>query len=301
MRSYICRFLALPALLIAGTAVQAQVFRPVPVPRFTPGPSGPHGPIHLPFDLFGDSDVGMYILIGLGTLALIVVGFGAGSALGRWSRGLPVLPRPAVTGPSLDPRFVTPMPDRIRSPDEVIDKSLRTTHLMSALAKSDAVFDPEPLREWVRDYFHQVEKCWQARDPAPVKRKMTPQAFAQYDDRIRAMRRNREINRIEDSLVCRLEFVHVSCPAEVENHTVTALITYQAKAYFVDEKSGAYRRGFQKNTLYQDFWVFQRHGDGWKLHDVQESWNDKYLREPNRVHGMSEVDLRNTERGVILL
>jgi hypothetical protein len=301
MRFTMRGLLVLTNLLIAATAAQAQVGRPIPMPRFTPGPGGPHGPFPFPFNLFGDSDIGMYLLIIFGALAVIYVGFAAGSSLGRWQRGLPVTSRLSAATTNSDPLFVTPPPDLIRTPDDVADKSMRTTRLMSVLAKREPLFEPEPLREWILDYFHEAEKCWQARDPAAVKDRMTPQAFAKYDELIRAMRRNREINRIEDSLVCRLEFVHVSCPAESENHTITALITYQAKAYFVEEKSGAYQRGFQKNTLYQDFWVFQRHGDGWKLHDFQESWNDKYLREPNRLHGMSEVDLRNAENGVILL
>jgi hypothetical protein len=271
------------------------------MPRVAPGPGGPHAPIHLPWDIFGDSDIGMYLLIILGALALIVFGFLAGMDLGRRQPGLPAMPRLAAAMQSSDPLFVTPPPDLIRTPDEVTDKSMRTTRLMSSLAKNEPLFEPEPLREWIYYYFHHVEKCWEARDPASVKNKMTPKAFAKYDELIRAMRRNREINRIEDSLICRLEFVHVSCPAEVENHTITALITYQAKAYFVDEKTGAYRRGFQKNTFYQDSWTLQRSGDGWKLHEVHESRNDTHLRELNRVHGMTDVDLQNAERGVILL
>jgi hypothetical protein len=234
-------------------------------------------------------------------LALIAFGFLAGMDLGRRQRGLPAMTQLAAAMQSSDPLFVTPTPDLIRTPDEVTDKSMRTARLMSSLAKNEPLFEPEPLREWIHEYFHQVEKCRQARDPAPVKNKMTPKAFAKYDELIRAMRHNCEINRIEDSLICRLEFVHVSCPAEVGNHTITALITYQAKAYFVDEKTGAYRRGFQKNTFYQDCWTLQRHGDRWKLHEVQESRNDTHLCEPNRVHGMTDVDLQNAERGVILL
>ena len=300
MRFRVCKLLALFALYTAGTAAHAQAFRPVPMPRM-PSPGGPHGPIPLPFNIFGDSDIGMYLLIIAGALVLIVFGFLAGMDLGRRQRGLPALPRPAAAMPSIDPLFVTPKPDVIRSPYEVVDKSQRTTSLLSALAKNEPLFEPEPLREWIRAYFHSVQAAWEARDPAPVKNKMTPQALAKYENLIRAMRRNREINRIEDLLVCRLEFVHVSCPAEVENHMVTALITYQAKAYFVEGKTGAYRRGIQKDALYQDFWTFQRHADGWKLHEVQESWNDSHLCQPNRVHGMTDVELQNAERGVILL
>jgi hypothetical protein len=302
MSSRVCRLLALPTLLIAGTAAHAQAFRPIPVPRSVPVPSGPHSPhFHLPWDIFGDSDLGMYILIGVGALALIGAGLCAGSGLGRWQRGVPRKSGPGVAAPGIDAPVVLPMQDLIISPDEVKAKSLRTTRLLLSLAKTEPPFNPEPLREWIRDFFHQVQECWQARDPAPVKKLMTPLAFARYDELIRAMRRNHEINRLDDLQLRRLEFVQVWRPAEVENHTVTVLVTFEAKAYFVHETTGAYRRGARKNSWFQEFWTFQRHGDGWRLHQVQQSWVDAHLEAPNRVDGLSDGELQNVERGVILL
>jgi predicted lipid-binding transport protein (Tim44 family) len=243
----------------------------------------------------------MYPLIVFGALALILIGFYMGSSLGRRLRGRPATSQNSAQAPRIDPRIVTPMQDLILSPDEVVDKSIRTTRLLSTLATNEPLFDPEPLHKWIRDLFYQVQYCRQARDPGPVKQSMTPIALDKYDELIRAMRRNREINRVDDLQVRRLEFVHVLRPAEVEHQTVTALITFEGKAHFVHETSGAYIRGAQKNTWYQEFWTFQRHGEGWKLHEVQESWNDTHLREPNRVHGMSDVELEKAEGGVILL
>jgi predicted lipid-binding transport protein (Tim44 family) len=193
------------------------------------------------------------------------------------------------------------MQDLIITPDEVIDKSLRTTGLLFTLAKKEPLFNPDSLREWIRDFFHEVQECWQSRAPDRVRNRMTPQAFAKYDQLIWAMRRNHEINRIDDLHVRRLEFVHVSCPAEVQHHTLTALITFEAKAYFVDETSGAYVRGAQQTTWFQEFWTFHRDCDCWNLHQVQESWADAPLHAQNQVDGLSDVELQNVELGVILL
>ena len=128
---------------------------------------------------------------------------------------------------------------------------------------------------------------------------MTAQALTRFEELIRAMRRNRQINRVDDPRVRRLEFVHIACAEEVE--AVTALITFEARAYFVHETTGAFIQGAQKNTWYQEFWTFQRHGNGWKLHQVQESTNDSHLNAPNRVDGLSEEELQNVERGAIML
>jgi hypothetical protein len=270
------------------------------MPRIPGG--GSHFPhFHLPWHFSGDSDIGMYCAIGLGALVLIGVGLLTGVSLGRWWRGVLVFPQAAAASPTAGPQSVPPMQDLIISPDEVIDKSLKTTRLLLSLARTQPPFNPEPLREWIRNYFYQVQYCWQQRDPAPVSQSMTPQALARYEKLIRVMRRNRQINRVDDLQVRRLEFVHVFCPHNVEQHEVTVLITFEARAHYVHETTGAFIGGAQKNTWYQEFWTFQRYGDSWRLHQVQQSWADSHLADPNRVDGLSEEELQNVENGAILL
>jgi len=83
VRSSICRLLALLTVLSAAATVKAQAFRYIPPPRYVPG-GGSHFPhFHLPWHSSDDFDAGMYIVIGIGVFALIVVGFCAGSGLGR--------------------------------------------------------------------------------------------------------------------------------------------------------------------------------------------------------------------------
>jgi predicted lipid-binding transport protein (Tim44 family) len=130
---------------------------------------------------------------------------------------------------------------------------------------------------------------------------MTPQALARYEGLIRTMRRNRMINRVDDLHVRRLEFVHVARPEATGSHEFTALITFEAMAHFVDERSGAYVSGAQKTTWYQEFWTFQRQGDAWRLSEVKESWHTAPLKAPNQIAGLSDVELRNAESGAILL
>ena len=92
----------------------------------------------------------MYPLIVFGALALILIGFYMGSSLGRRLRGLPATSQSTAQAPGIDPRTVTPMQDLILSPDEVVDKSIRTTRLLSALATNEPLFDPEQYhRQWI--------------------------------------------------------------------------------------------------------------------------------------------------------
>jgi DNA-directed RNA polymerase specialized sigma24 family protein len=57
----------------------------------------------------------------------------------------------------------------------------------------------------------------------------------------------------------------------------------------------------RKAREYQDFWVFQRVADGWKLHEVKQSSDDALLRTPNCVAAWTSEELAAVERGAILL
>ena len=48
---------------------------------------------------------------------------------------------------------------------------------------------------------------------------------------------------------------------------------------------------------YQEFWVFQRRGDAWRLQTIEQSHESDRLEAANRVAGMTDVDVRNAEAG----
>ena len=128
-----------------------------------------------------------------------------------------------------------------------------------------------------------------------------PSILAEHQELLRTMGRNREINRIDDLRVRRLEFVHLCCPAEVDRQEVTALITFEAKVFFVDERNGAFLRGSQKVIPYQEFWVFRRHGESWRLVTIDRSHDSDRLMAANHVDGMTDLERCNAEEGVIAL
>ncbi len=106
---------------------------------------------------------------------------------------------------------------------------------------------------------------------------------------------------IEGLHVERLEFVHLSCPPTPAVAEVTALIAFSAQVYFVDDRTGAYTRGERQYKWFQEFWVFRRQGDDWRLYAIERSDASDRLRGENRVAGMTDAELRNAQRGVIML
>jgi predicted lipid-binding transport protein (Tim44 family) len=286
---------ALCVLLFAGAAAHGQAGRYVPVPRVPVGGGG-HVP-HIPF-LHGSGGEDFFLIIGVivGIVFLAVIGWNIGQKLGGAKPDTLSGGSQATLPPS-----VPPLEDLILQPDEVADKAHKTTRLLEALARQDAAFNVSALCGFVSATFLRVQQCWEARDYAPVRDLLGPSILAKHVGLLSQMRRNGEINRIDELRIRRLEFVHVCRPPEPDRHEVTALITFEAKVYFVNEGSGKLLRGSLKVIPYQEFWVFRRNGHSWRLEAIDRSDESDRLTAANDVSGMTDQDRRNAEEGVIAL
>jgi hypothetical protein len=296
---------ALSVALWSTVEAHGQAGRYVPAPRIPGGGGGGvHFPIHVPVPGgssgnsggSGDSDVFWVIAAVVGIVALTGIGWKLGQQVGQTNG--PARPN---TWQSMSSSSVPPLQDLILQPGEVADKARKTTLLLEALARRNDAFDPSQLRAFITTTFTRVQQCWEARDYSPVRELLGPAILAQHEELLRAMRRNREVNLIEDLRVQRLEFVHVSCPAEADRHEVTALITFEAKVYFVNERSRAYLRGSQTVIPYQEFWIFRRYNDSWRLETIDRSHESDRLTAANNVGGMTDRERRNAEDGVLVL
>jgi hypothetical protein len=281
-------------LLWTSVEARGQPGRYIPLPAPSGGGGVPEILPHIPFFIGGD------VCWVIGAIAIVIVvaavGWNVGEALGRG----PSSP-PANAGQSMPPPSIPPLQDLIIQPDEVADKARKTTRLLEALAQRDAAFSPGELRALITATFTRLQQCWEARDYGPVREALGPSLLAEHEAQIRAMRRDRVINRSDDVRLLRLEFVHVWCPTEADRHEVTALLTWEAKVYFVNDRTGAFLRGSQTVIPYQEFWVFRRHGAAWRLQSIDRSHASGRLEAANRVDGMTDVDRRNAENGVIVL
>jgi predicted lipid-binding transport protein (Tim44 family) len=225
---------------------------------------------------------------------LLVVGWKLGRALG--GRGAGSRPH-GNRAPQARPLTSVPPEDLIFSPGEVADKARETTLLLEALAQHEPVFAPQALGEFILRTFTRVQECWAGRDYGSLREWLSPALWAKHEALLQAMRRHREINRIEDLRVRRLAFVRVTRPDDPDLHEVTALITFEARVYFVHEQTEAYVRGSQRTRLFQEFWTFRRRGDVWLLHAIEQGDESDRLELSNTVTGREAVDLCNAEAG----
>jgi predicted lipid-binding transport protein (Tim44 family) len=185
---------------------------------------------------------------------------------------------PAVTPGAARAAFSFPVPapeELMLSVKEVEPVASRTRRLLEELARRDPAFEPSFLEAFIRASFLKVQRCWEERDYRPVRDLLVPSLLAEYEEQLQAMRRDGLINRLQSLSVRRLELLQVFCPNATNVQEVTALITFDARAYFVDEKTAKYViRGPLKVVPYQEFWVFCRLGDTWRLRSIDRDQLD---------------------------
>ena len=171
--------------------------------------------------------------------------------------------------------------------DVVAPRAESTRRLLEELARREALFEPKALYRWVYESFLFVQRCWQKGDYEPLGDLLLPAIRAEHEQQLRAMRTEHERNLLEGLRVERLEFVHLDCLADANAQQVTALITFTAASYYVDDRTGRHRRGSTTPARFQEFWLFQRRDDGWHLSQIERSHQSARLTAPNRVEGLN--------------
>ncbi len=277
--------------LLAAGGAWGQAGRYVPVPRAPSGGGGLHFLPHLLHGRVGSEAVWVLVAVVM-VVAAAILGWRLGY---RLSARRPPGAKPTGAGARSNPPL-----DLILSPYDVQPRAHQTGQLLWYLARRDPIFNPSQLRAWVEGIFRDVQRCWENRDYKPVHHVLLPEIRARHELLLQLMRQNHEINRIENLEVQRLEFVHLMCPEATDRQEVTALITFAATVSFVDDRTGAYRRGYQQG-LFQEFWIFRRQSDRWRLLDIERSHESSCLQRPLRIAGLSEAELRNVENNVIAL
>jgi predicted lipid-binding transport protein (Tim44 family) len=305
MRNAIKCLLALSVVLVSAPSAQAQAGRYIPLPRFPTGGGGAGGHFipHVPVHLLPGGEVGFWVVVViLGVLFLAFLawsaggedgpGFGPPAGQSKW------LSPPAATGPRTT--APPPMQDLILQPHEVAAKAEQTRRLLQFLAHRDRAFEPDELLRFISPTFALVQKAWESRDYGPVRHLLLPNILAKHEALLKSMRGNHEINRIEGLGVERLELVHLHCPARADDQEVTALITFRASVYFVDDRTGAHTRGLRSPSWFQELWTFRRRGSGWLVQEIEQSHESDRHERPNLVADLTDWQSANAQSSITL-
>jgi predicted lipid-binding transport protein (Tim44 family) len=169
------------------------------------------------------------------------------------------------------------------SPDAIAPKANKTKKLLDFLARQDSTMAVEKLQETARTTFSKLEECWQARDYGPMKPLLMPDLYAEHWSQLAGMKRNHETNIIADLSVERVDIVNVRYMHKADQREFTALISAQARDYYVDDRDQRFLRGDRAPARFQEFWTFQLQNGVWLLREIEQSRESDKLKEENFV------------------
>jgi len=182
--------------------------------------------------------------------------------------------------------------DFVYPPRAVAAKADKTRKLLEFLGRQDAELQPAALEQAARDTFLKLQACWQARDYGPMEPLMLPDLYRDHCGQLAGLKRNHELNLIDQLHVERVDLVNVRYTDQPDQREFTALITARARDYYVDDRSGAFLRGDRTSAEFQEFWTFQRQGAAWRLRAIEQSRESDALKEENFVAQCTDDQLR---------
>ena len=112
------------------------------------------------------------------------------------------------------------------APDEFaaqIDaKAQKTGKLLAYLAGIDKAWNSEQLKQIARGTFLKLQECWQSREYEPMRPLLMPDLFAQHLQQIDSLKRNHEIDKMDNIQIKRLEIVNVRYSAKREQQELVS-------------------------------------------------------------------------------
>lgn len=171
--------------------------------------------------------------------------------------------------------------DFVYGKSAITPKEEKTRKLLEFIAKTDADFEADKLQTVTRDVFLKLQACWESREYAPMQALLMPYLYKQHCKQIAGLISQHEINKIADLKVLSVQIVNVRYTNEPNHREFTALITASARDHYVDDRTGAFRRGDTSAARFQEFWTFQRQGPVWRLRDIEQTRESSALKEEN--------------------
>lgn len=182
--------------------------------------------------------------------------------------------------------------DYIYSIAEVAPKTAKTEKLLEFLCKQDPSVQPDELKKLAEATFRKLQECWGKREYGSMKSLLMPDLFAQHTSQLQGLKRNHEINRIDNLTIERVALVNIRYTEKPDQREFTALITASARDYYVDDRTKKFLRGDNSPAQFQEFWTFHRSGNHWLLREIEQTGESDILKDENFAEMLTDETIK---------
>jgi len=178
--------------------------------------------------------------------------------------------------------------DYLYSRSQIDPKAAKTEKLLEFISRQDLTMSPQELRKVSETTFLKLQDCWQKRDYTPMKTLLMEDLFAVQNAQIQGLKRNHEINKLDDLQVKKVDIVNVRYTEKQDLREFTVLITASARDYYIDDRINAFLRGDRHPSQFQEFWTFQLSGKNWLLREIEQAGESDILKDENFVEMLTD-------------
>ncbi len=128
---------------------------------------------------------------------------------------------------------------------------------VSDIKRNEPSFDEGRFKDNVMDMFFRIQAAWMNRDLSSAKSLLTDEMRNIFQEDIDAMRRTKQINRLENIAVRNVEITEAW--QESGQDYITALIYANILDYTIDESDGSVVKGSKTEPVkFEEYWTFTR-------------------------------------------
>ncbi len=142
---------------------------------------------------------------------------------------------------------------------------------MAHIRQMDPAFNPSRFLEESTDAFFKIQAAWTQRDMSAAAGLLTPEMLATFEEQVRTLRREGQINRLENIAVRSIELAEAW--QESGQDFVAVKFLANLLDYTVEEKTGRISAGTKDAPIrFEEYWTFTRPvgKKAWKLAAIQQ-------------------------------
>jgi hypothetical protein len=157
-------------------------------------------------------------------------------------------------------------------------RAKRAEETAKAAQADDGYWDPEELKQRVREVFFPVQATWSKRDVTASRPYVSDKLYQRHKLQLDGLERQHRVNRIEDLQLDEVDIVRVVNVTADDKDRFVAFIQCRARDWMEDTETGRVVNGNpQAQTTFQQFWSFVRDPEhGWVLDEIQQAEEGDY-------------------------
>jgi hypothetical protein len=162
--------------------------------------------------------------------------------------------------------------------NKILKRAKEVDAAAGAANLDDGYWDPNELRQRVREAFFPIQMSWEKRDVSESRPFVSDALFERHRLQLEGYEKQNRMNRIADLNLSTVQIIRIYNVTDDGQDRFVAYIACSARDWMEDTRTGAMINGNNTSaTKFEQYWSFVRHPQyGWVLDEIQQGEEAEY-------------------------